>query len=406
MIERSRYGDILDAIAERGPASQQTLIDVAEINSGSLNVAGLETVAQALVTQFEELGAQPRREALADWESVDDHGDLVQRPLGPLLRFRRHPQAPRSVLLVGHMDTVFPADHSFQSVSRVDGRLHGPGVADLKGGLLVMRDALAALESSPFAGRIGWEVIINPDEEIGSPGSAPVLAAAAADHDLGLVFEPSLPDGTLAGSRKGSGNFAAVFRGKAAHAGREHHLGRNAVAAAAEFISAIEGLNGQRDGVTINVGFVHGGGPVNIVPDRAVVRFNVRLRHPDDQDWIGTRLDAIIRQLDWKPGFAVELHGGFTRPPKPLDQRHDRLFSGLRACGEALGQPIDWQPTGGCCDGNNLAAAGLANVDTLGVIGGNIHSAQEYMETASLTQRAQLTAFLLLGLAAGDLEWP
>lgn len=405
-VKEPVYAAAREAIDERAHQSLSDLETLAGINSGSRNIAGVTAMSDAAAALFTGLGAECTRETLPQWERVDDDGEAVAEPLGPLVRLRRHVPGAPSVLLVGHTDTVFPADHPFQQVWREGERLRGPGVADLKGGLVVMRDALRALEESELAGRIGWEVLLNPDEEIGSPGSAPALDEAARRHDLGLVFEPSLPDGTLAGARRGSGNWTAVFHGRAAHAGREHHLGRNAVVAAAHFIARIDALNGVRDGVTVNPAFVRGGGPTNVVPDRAVVRLNVRVTSTADGDWVAREIEAARREVDAPPGYAVTLHGGFSRPPKPMTPALETLFEAVRRCGEAVGEEVRCQATGGCCDGNNLAAAGLPNVDTLGVVGGGIHSADEYMEIPSLGRRAALVATLLLGLARGDIDWP
>ncbi|MDN5849283.1 MAG: hydrolase [Nitrococcus sp.] len=381
------------------------LIHLAAINSGSYNVAGLERMANELTRLFGPLGGQVRRVTLESIVRIGDDGESGTCELGPLLHMRKHPSAPLQVLLVGHMDTVFGTEHSFQRAKRISAkRLEGPGVADLKGGLLVMLKALECLERSPWAGRLGWEVVLNPDEELGSPGSAAHLSAAAKRNHLGLVYEPAMADGAFAAARKGSGNFTAFVQGRAAHAGREPQLGRNALRAAADFVIAIDNLNARRPGVTLNVGFVHGGGPVNIVPDRAVVRFNIRLSDPRDEAWIHSRLAAIGQEINARDGITLSLQGDFARKPKILDTVHRRLFDIVRGCGQALGLSMVWRDTGGCCDGNNLTAAGLPNIDTMGAIGGGLHSTDEYVELASLVERSRLSALLLLGLASGRLD--
>jgi glutamate carboxypeptidase len=304
------------------------------------------------------------------------------------------------------MDTVFSADSLFQkTVQTGKNTLNGPGVADAKGGLVVLMIVVEALERSPWADRIGWEILINPDEEIGSPGSAPLLEQGARRNHLGLVYEPTPPDGSLAAERKGSGNFTAVVRGRAAHAGRDPHLGRNAIRALADFVQAIDDLNGQRDGVTVNAGFVRGGGPVNIVPDLAMVRFNVRTTLPDDEIWIQDHLDKAVRAVNARDGLTLELHGQFFRKPKILSKANRRLMEVIGECGTELGMKLQWRNTGGCCDGNNLAGVGLPNVDNLGVRGGNIHTDQEYMHLESLTERAKLSALFLMKLASGRTTW-
>jgi len=396
----------LDRIADRAAPMRALLEQLAAINSGSHNAAGVARVAAQLQRACEPLGAHGERLPVAPATLIDENGAPREQPLGPALSLRKHPRAPLQVLLVGHLDTVFPADSPFQSVSARGSRLHGPGVADLKGGLVVMLHALLALEASPWAGRLGWRVLLNPDEEIGSPGSAPLLAAAAGEAHIGLVYEPSMPDGALARLRRGSGNFTLVVRGRAAHAGREHHLGRNAVAALADAVRALDQLNRRRDGITVNPARIIGGGPSNVVPDHAQMSFNLRSGSADDQRWLQGQIDAIVAELDARDGIRAELHGGFTRPPKVETPAYAALRGLLEDCAGRLGESLAWRDTGGCCDGNNLAAAGLANVDTLGVIGGGIHSVDEYMELDSLVSRTRLSALLLIRLAKGELTWP
>ena len=401
----SDFGRWLDPIDARKTPMQRDLIELAAINSGSDNLTGVNRVGRVMARHLAALQPAVERHTLKPVEHVADDGTTSRRVLADARSFRKRPQAPVQVLLGGHLDTVYPADHPFQQVTHTDdgGRLNGPGVADLKGGLIVMLAALAALEASPWREHIGWEVLLNPDEEIGSPGSAGLLAQAAKRHDFGLVYEPSMPDGGLAGARKGSGNFTLVARGRAAHAGRAHHRGRNALRALADALAAIDDLNGQRAGLTVNPAFVHGGGPSNVVPDTGVLRFNVRVARADDQAWFEHELAAIIDRGNARDGLGLERHGGFTRPPKELTPANDALFELLADCGARLHQDIAWHATGGCCDGNNLAAAGLPNIDTLGVIGGAIHSSDEYVELDSLVPRARLSALLLMRLAAGEL---
>lgn len=398
--------EALNWIAGQQTAAADAVEQLCNINSGSFNGAGVNQVIDALLPMLQPLGGTPERLDVPALKQLADNGQWIELPLGQALHVRKRPDAPLQVLLGGHLDTVFPEDSAFQTVQRTDAdTLHGPGVADLKGGLVVMINALHALERSPHAENIGWTILLNPDEEIGSRSSMPLLEAAAKQADLGLIYEPAYPDGGLAGARKGSGNFEVLVRGKAAHAGREHHLGRNAIAAVARITAAIDDLNGQREGVTLNVGKLSGGGPVNVVPELGILRLNVRLQAPEDQDWVRQQLEAVVARADAADGISASLHGGFTRPPKPISADIQRLIDHLHASAEAVGTSLTFTPTGGCCDGNNLAAFGLANIDNLGVVGGNIHSDAEYMHIPSLTERAQLSATLLLGLASGALAW-
>ena len=403
MADNDRFAPWLNWLDSQHQTMIDTTIEIARINSGSFNTDGVNSVARAFDRFSAGLGGERDYLNVAPYRSVDGNGEPIELPLGQALRIRKRPEAPLQVFLCGHLDTVFDVDHPFQDTRWLDDNtLNGPGVADLKGGLVLMFKALEALERSPWAEQIGWEVLLNPDEEIGSPGSAPLLEQAAKRHHLGLIYEPSFPDGNLAGQRKGSGNFSVVAKGRAAHAGREHHLGRNAIRALCDFTAALDDLNGQRPGVTINPGFIQGGGATNIVPDSALMRFNIRLEQPDDEDWCLEHIDALLNSINARDGISLELHGGFGRKPKQLTPTNTRLFELVRDCGQQLDLKLQWLPTGGCCDGNNLAAAGLPNVDTLGVQGGKIHSSDEYLLADSLVPRAKLSALLLMQLAASD----
>jgi glutamate carboxypeptidase len=400
------HAEPLDWIEGQAGAMRGELLRLSNINSGSFNPAGVEACAARMAELFAPLQAQAEWLPVAPYRYTGDGGQWHQRALGRALRLRQRPQAPMRVFLCGHLDTVFAADHPFQQ-AREDGadRLRGPGVADLKGGLLVMLLALGALERSPLRERIGWEVLFNPDEEIGSGGSAPLLAEAARRNHLGLVYEPAYADGGLASERKGSGNFDVVVRGRAAHAGRNPEQGRNAIAVAARLAGALHALNGSRGGLTLNLGYVHGGGSLNIVPDCCVLKFNVRTTGFEDETWLMQTLHGLIEPLNRVDGYALELRGGFSRPPKPVGAGTGRLQGLLSDCGAALGLALQFRPTGGCCDGNNLAALGLSNVDNLGVVGGELHSDGEWMRLSSIGERARLSALLLLRLAAGELTW-
>ena len=383
------------------------LMDWCAINTGSLNLDGLAKMRASLKVAFAELGAEVEERAAAPQEVVTAAGEIKTRALGSCLRLVKRPQAPVRVLLAGHMDTVFPPDHPFQSGRLIDAdTLNAPGGADMKGGILVMLHALLTVERSPLAERIGYEVILNADEEIGSPGSAAILRDAAGRAQFAMVYEPAMADGTLAGARKGSGNFSAVFSGRAAHAGRDHAAGRNAVAEAARFAVEIDALTGARAGLTVNVAKIDGGGPNNVVPDNAVVRFNVRVDKAEDADWFLLEAKRRLAQTSRRDGFHAYLHGSFARPPKPMTPELEAFFRALKECGVELGLDIGWKASGGVCDGNNIAAAGVPVIDTLGARGGAIHSADEFVKLDSLEERAKLSALLLLRVAAGDIPNP
>ena len=273
-----------------------------------------------------------------------------------------------------------------------------------RGVVVETADALMGLERFSARDQVGYDVLISPDEEIGSLGSGPRLAELGARADVGMTYEPALADGSLAGARKGSGNFSLRVRGKAAHAGREHHLGRNAIIAAADFARRLDTLNGARDQVTFNVSRIEGGGAPNVVPDIAVVRFNARAPDKPAADWAEAEMKSLCAAINERDGITADLHGGFTRPPKPMTPANRRMFDWTRSAGLAIGLDIAWNDTGGVCEGNNLWASGCPNVDTLGVRGADIHSDREIAKLSSFAEKAKLSAILLMKFASGTFD--
>lgn len=394
---------ILDWVDTRADGMIATVKDWSAINTGSRNADGLEVMRARLTDAFAELDARIEPVELPPSQTVTNDGEIVDVNYAPALKVSQRPDAPIRIVLTGHSDTVFAADHPFQNWQMLDeDTLNGPGVADMKGGLLVMLHALLALERSPLASEIGYDVLISPDEEIGSLGSGPILAELGKRADIGMTYEPALADGSLAGARKGSGNFSLRVKGRAAHAGREHHLGRNAIVAAAAFADKIDRLNGERSAVTINVSRIDGGGAPNVVPDIGVVRFNVRVGDEEDAAWVKAELARAVADTNQREGIFADLHGGFTRPPKPMSPSNLRMFEWTREAGRPIGLDIQWKDTGGVCEGNNLWASGCPNVDTLGVRGADIHSSREIAKLSSFAEKTKLSAIMLMKFAKGE----
>lgn len=373
----------------------------AEINSGSRNLEGLGDMAYLLSDAFAVLPGELAFEEPSPVEAVDSAGRTVEIGHGKNLHITVRPEAPVQLLFTGHMDTVFGVDHEFQTTTWLEeGVLGGPGVADMKGGIAVMLAALKSVEQSPDAQRLGYEVVLNSDEEVGSLGSAALLVQAARGKRAALTYEPAaLPDGTLAGARPGSGNFALVVRGRSAHAGRNPEDGRNALLAAADL--ALRLAAAKRPGLNVNPSRIEGGSPSNVVPDLAILRVNLRPATPDDERSAQAMIDEAIRLIAAEHDVTIEVSGGFGRPPKPLTPEAEALFNLVKQAGADLGQTIGWQATGGVCDGNNIAACGVPVVDTMGVRGGKIHSMEEFLIVDSLPERAALSALTILRLATG-----
>jgi glutamate carboxypeptidase len=392
---------VLDAVAT-APMLDQVRAWAA-VNSGTRNLDGVAEVAALLADAFAALPGELSLEEPAAVDIMAADGSLRPLEHGRNIHLAVRPDAPVQLLFTGHMDTVFGADHPFQHVfwREEDRVLGGPGVADMKGGLAVLLAALTAVERSPDAERLGYEVVINSDEEVGSPGSAALIASAARGKKAALTYEPSaLPDGTLAGARPGSGNFSLFVEGRSAHAGRNPEDGRNAIVAAADL--ALRLAAERSEGLSVNPARIDGGGPNNVVPDRAVLRINMRPATAAEQERAQRALEDATVAVMALHDVRIFMHGSFGRPPKPLDARAEKLFRLVRRCGADLGQEIGWRATGGVCDGNNIAACGVPVVDTMGVRGGAIHSEDEYLIVDSLAERAQLSALAILRLAQGE----
>jgi glutamate carboxypeptidase len=371
----------------------------AAVNSGTGNLAGLRTVAGHLADAFAALPGDIRLVAPDPVESVDAAGNIRTTQRGDHLHLRVRPDAPVQLLLTGHMDTVFPADHPFQTLRWLEpGVLNGPGTADMKAGISVILAALKALETSPFAPRIGYDVMINSDEETGSHASAALIAELAKGKTAALTYEPALPDGGLAGARPGSGNFSVIVHGLSAHAGRNPEDGRNALIAAADLALRLNAL--KSPDLKVNPAKIDGGGPNNVVPDSAILRVNLRPSTPEAMAAAEAALRDAVAAVSREHDVHCHIHGNFNRPPKPLDPAATRLFELVRDCGAALGlPPIRWNATGGVCDGNNIAACGVPVVDTMGPRGGAIHSSDEFLIVDSLAERAQLSALTMMRIA-------
>ena len=387
--------DSISHLTRRGDELRHLLTRWCDQNSGSDNLPGLAAMLELLHREFARLpGARTERAALA--------GTTAQA-----LRVTVRPAAPLQLFVSGHYDTVYDAGHPFQKCDLLTPeKLRGPGTADMKGGLVVMLAALQAFEKTPHAAKIGYEILLGPDEETGSQGSAPLLEAAAKRHRLGLVFEPARANGDLVRSRKGTGIFTLTCHGRAAHAGRDPAAGRNAILALCEILPPIADLIDELPGVMVNVGHIRGGGAANIVPDFAEAVVNARVTQAGDDTRFLKRLHEICAPLHAREGYRLEIGGGFNRAPKVETPFEAAVFADWQKCAHEFGLNLNWQHVGGGSDGNILAAAGLPNLDGLGCVGDQLHSPGEFCHLPSLGQRAQVAALFLHRLAAGEIKLP
>lgn len=369
------------------------------VNSGTRNVAGLNAVAAMLADSFVALPGEVSLVEPDPVETVDADGTVRAIEHGRHLLVQVRPDAPVRMLFTGHMDTVYGETHAFQAARYTDpNTLNGPGAADMKGGLSVMLAALQAVEAGGIGDRFGYDVMINSDEETGSFSSARLIDRVARGKVAAFTYEPALPDGTLAGARGGTGNFSIVVTGRSAHAGRNPEEGRNAIVAAADIALKLNAVRGPR--LAVNPARIDGGGPNNVVPDHAVLRVNFRPHGLEEIDRARAEIDAAVAAVAAAHEVGIAVHGSFNRPPKPIDAGAGKLFALVQAAGADLSIPIGWRDTGGVCDGNNIAACGVPVIDTMGVRGGAIHSAEEYMIVDSLAERARLSALSIARIVA------
>ncbi|MHC4428131.1 MAG: hydrolase [Planctomycetota bacterium] len=383
-----------DAIEARHDVLLGELRELVAIPSGRGHEEGLERMRAIFTDRLRALGAEVTVEP--GIERPTWVGPLGHEP-APVLVARRAGASPR-VLIVGHLDTVHDPAGAFRVLSLLDdGNATGPGCADMKGGLVVALAALTALDEAGVD--LAWTVALNSDEETGSFSSAPVLRDLAREHDLGVVVEPALPDGALATERMGSGQFMIEVFGRSAHAGRDFASGASAVVELARVIGALHELARPEEGMIVNVGPLRGGDAVNVVPDHAAAWGNVRFADAARGEQLALSFERLTTPEDAVP--RVVIHHDWNRPSKPATEAV-RLFAAVaRSTAEDLGQTLPFAATGGVCDGNILQSEGLPTLDTLGVRGGNLHRGDEYLEVASLAERACLLAVLLGRIAKG-----
>ena len=342
-------------------------------------------------------------------EAVDPSGRRLELRHGRHLHLTVRPTVPLQLLFTGHMDTVFAADHAFQETRWLEeGVLNGPGVADMKGGLVVMLAALQAFEQSPQAANVGWEVLLTPDEETGSHGTRAMFEDAARRHDFGFVFEPARPSGDIIHSRKGTGGVTATCHGRAAHAAKIPNDGRSAILGLSAFLLASAKIPAELPGVMVNAGNIRGGtAATNVVPDFAQSEIDLRVTRLADREPLFTRLEALAREISTAYEVKIEITGGLNRPPKENHPTEAALFPEFQRAAKEVGlKPFTWVHGGGASDGNFLGAAGLPCFDGIGPEGDYLHSAREFCRVATIVPRAQNVALFLHRIAAGEIKLP
>ena len=298
--------------------------------------------------------------------------------------------------MLGHFDTVWPIGTLARMPVREEkGRLFGPGVFDMKASLVMMNQVLEAFQALGLKMPRPLIVLYTSDEEVGSPGSRPLIEALAGQCEYVLVLEPPLADGSLKTARKGVGRFTIEIEGKAAHAGVAPESGASAIVELAHQILRIQALNGASVGTTVNVGVIQGGTTANVVPARAVAEVDVRVSTQADAATIEREL-RVLKPVT--PGTRIKVEGRFSRPPMERTAAIASLFARAREIGLELGQKLTEGSTGGGSDGNFTAALGVPTLDGLGALGDGAHAESEHIVIESMPPRAALLAALLLNL--------
>lgn len=365
----------------------QALVDV---DSGSGHAAGLAQVAGFFTGRFERLGWSTR---VHDFE-----GGTV-----PCLEAANRPGSkPYDLLLLGHMDTVFPAGTARERPFSIrDGRAHGPGVCDMKAGLVTVLHAAEAVQAAGIADRLSICVAFNSDEEVGSRVSRPWFEALARRSRRVLVFEPCRATGHRVLQRKGVGGFTVVCRGRAAHAGVEPEKGANAVSALAGKVLAAAHFARPEAGTTVNVTTIRGGQAGNVIPDYAAAGFDVRVADPKE----ARRVETSFRGLagEGADGVRSEVSGGINRMPMVPTEATWQLWAEIKRIGEGLGMEMPLVVTGGGSDGNFTAALGIPTIDAMGPRGGRAHSPEEFLELDGILPNLRLAVDILSAAAEGRL---
>lgn len=405
--------ELSDQIGRRGGEMLRDLAEHVAIPTGHNHTVGLDRYRDLLADRLSALGAVVRHvpgEARPTWltppgASGDaDDSSAGEGAIPPCLVAQKHvsDDAPR-VLIVGHIDTVHPPAGPFRelTINEQSGLATGPGVVDMKGGVVIAINALEVLTAGGV--ELNWTVLLNSDEETGSFHSEIALQDAAKEHDLGIVVEPALADGSLAVERMGAGQFRIEVFGKSSHVGREFTEGISAVTKLAELLLQLADLARPDDGMIVNVGPLQGGPVTNAVPDYASAWGNVRYRGEVQGRQLARAIDALATSGDELPRVVVHRH--WNRPAKPKIPATMAFAAEARRAAEDLGQSLPFDSTGGVCDGNILQSMGLPTLDTLGVRGGHLHRPDEFVELSSLIERCQLLTTLLVRIATGGSQF-
>lgn len=300
---------------------------------------------------------------------------------------------PGNILLLAHMDTVFPLGTlEKMPFHEKDGKIFGPGTSDMKGGIVVGLSAIATLQKTGPMPPHPITALFTSDEEIGSQAAQALIESLAKESILVLVLEPGLPDGSIKTWRKGVGEFTITVHGRAAHAGADHEKGRNAIEELAHQVVAIQKLTDYGRGTTLNVGMIRGGTATNVVPEEASAEVDLRVLQPGEAERVLAAIQTLQPVLE---GTTIQVMGGLEHPPMPFDETMKNTYAKAKTIAKEIGMDLKASGTGGASDGNQVAALGIPVLDGLGPAGEGYHSEREFIFKDSLQQRVDLLVALL-----------
>ena len=371
-------------VESRLPRFLVELEGLVNIDCGSYTPDGVNRVADFVAGALADLGATVER------THHEPEGDTPR--LGDLVVGRLEGEGPR-LLLIGHMDTVFdPGTAALRPYRSEGGKAFGAGVTDMKAGLLAGIHAIATLEDA--GERPAVTFVANPDEEIGSRFSSPVIRALAPDHDAVLVLECARANGDIVSARKGIADYHVTITGRAAHAGVEPEKGRSAILEAAHQVLALHALNGRWPTVTVNAGVIHGGTRPNVVPERCELQVDLRAATSVAFDEAAAEIERLAASPT-VPDVRIELSRTAGHPPMEKTEASTRLVAlAVEIAGE-LGFSLSDAATGGASDANTTAALGVPTLDGLGPVGGDDHSVDEWLDLGSVVPRTALLAAVM-----------
>ncbi len=361
------------------------LEEVVLINSHTANKAGVDAVGRVFQRELAAIGLEVAK------APQPEHGDL-------LTASTKAAGDSGNILLCGHMDTVFPVDSDFNWFRSENGKCFGPGVADMKGGLVVALFALKLLNEQGLLADTPLRFLLNSDEETGSPISAPVIKGLADQSAAALVFECGGEGGRVVTGRKGKLGLMLTIKGQAGHAGYPGAVKSSALLELAHKIIALEDLNGLEPGFTLNVGRAQGGTAPNVIADYAEAMIDVRLPDAESEAELTGEIDRLASQAQVR-GTKSHIKRITGRPAMPASKANLALFGKLKSAAAELGMELEHEFRGGVSDANFIAAQGAAVLDGLGPVGGNDHSELEYINRQSLAERTALTALMISDLA-------